>query len=242
MGVDIVGWRACPMQSGLGPEGFLRAFKLRAYKAAAERLPADALSELLVRVHAPGRGEEVWTYQALCDEVERAGEGIPECETCPISEGRRLGCYRYVSYPLDEHFERLLFTYFGEQVTLRDSACEQLYRDVVSAMPRHGLVWHTRRGEDTPGALAELDAPLRHAADLYFDSAQLCAALFTSEPPLPLLIVQTLFWGEFAGYVRARVENPADSRTLGEVLRLPAFYQALAASAIGEGGTVLIDA
>jgi hypothetical protein len=230
------------MQSSLGPEGFLRALKLRAYKAAAERLPADALSELLVRVHAPGRGEQVWTYQALCEELERVCEGVPECETCPISQGGRLGCYRYVSYPLDEHFERLLFTYFSEQMTLRNSACEQLYRDVISAMPRHGLVWHTLRGADTPGALAELDAPLRHAADPYFDSAQLCAALFTAEPPLPLLVVQTLFWGEFAGYVRARVENPTDSKTLGEVLLLPAFYQALAVSALKEGGAVLVDA
>lgn len=243
MGVDIVGWRTCPLQSELGPEGFLRAFKLRAYKEAADaRVPAEMLDDLQVRVSVPGRGEQVLTYTALRAETLALSEGIPECAVCPLARGHRPGCYRYVSYPLDGHFERLLFEYFGAQLPRRNSACEQLYRDVVSRLPRHGLVWHTLRGADAPGALAELEEPLRHAAEPYFDSAQLCAALFTNEPALPLLVVQTLIWGEFADYVRARVDDPTGSRTLGEALRLPALYQAVAAYALKGGGTVLLDA
>lgn len=243
MGIDIVALRACRLQTNLGPEGFLRALKLKAYKEAADaRVPPDQLSELQVRVHVPGRGEQVLTYAALCAEAREVSEAVSECESCPLSLEQKPGCYRYISYPLDEHFEQLLFEYFDAELPLQNSSCEQLYRDVVSELPRSGLVWHTQRGADTPGALAALDAPLRHASDPYFDSAQLCAALFTNEPALPLLIVQTLFWTEFAGYVRARVANPDDSKTLSEVLRLPDLYQALAPFALGEGGTVLVDA
>src|SRR6185503_17578130 len=98
-----------------------------------------------VEIQTSGRATRSMTYREIKDGAEGFARGIPECATCLIARGKPLGCYSYVTYPIDEEAERLLFDFFVSQVATNDSICDQLYRDVVSRVPRGGG-WHTQRG------------------------------------------------------------------------------------------------
>jgi hypothetical protein len=222
MGADFIGWRDCRLQAGLGPEGFLGKLKLRSYQdVIEERVPEDRWETVSVVVRVTGRPERQLTYGEICKEIEAFGQGIPECATCPLAGGKPLGCYRYVTYPVDAIAERLLFEFFVAGVEVPDSIADQLFRDIVSRVDEEAG-WYGSRGED--GGLAELEEPLEHTwgsgpDEQRIDSAQMLAALFISLDDLALVVAYARFWLEFFQFVDRKLEG-AGVKVDGDVLEI----------------------
>lgn len=222
MGADFIGWRGCPLQAELGRDGFLGKLKLRAYKAVIEqRVPQEQWPTITVEVRVTGRPDRQLRYSEICRELAAFEVGIPDCGTCPLAGGKPLGCYRYVSYPVDAITEQLLFEFFVEGLEEPDSIADQLYRDLVSHVDGEAG-WYVERGED--GLLAEREEPLEHAwgsnGDVQrVDSAQLLAALFIQLDELPLVVAYARFWLEFFQYVDRRLDA-AGVRVEGDALEI----------------------
>ncbi len=210
MGADFIGWRNCPLQAELGPAGFLGKLKLRAYKAVIEeRIPEDRWETVEVVVRVTGRPDRQLGHGAICQELAAFEQGIPACATCPLAGGKPLGCYRYVTYPVDAIAERLLFEFFVEGVEERDSIADQLYRDIASNVDEESG-WYGNRGED--GGLAELEVPLGYAwegeeGEERLDSAQVLAAMFIALDEPALVVAYARFWGEFFQFVDRKLER-----------------------------------
>ncbi|MCC6554437.1 MAG: hypothetical protein IT372_15775 [Polyangiaceae bacterium] len=224
MGVDFIGWRDCPLQHELGPEGFLGKLKLRAYKRMfEEHVPEGQRAEAEAVVHVSGRPDRKVRYGEICAEVAAFEQGIPECATCPLAGGRQLGCYRYVTYPVDALAERLIFEFLVEGLSTPDSIADRFIRYMVSHDDEE-TEWHEDRGED--GGLAELPEPLVHTwveggVKRRVDSAQVMAAMF---PPLDepaVVVAYTRFWHELFQFIRGRIEKKGVKAT-GDGLELHA--------------------
>ena len=122
MGADIIGWRACQLQEREGEDGFFHKLKLVAYKRHAEQtLPEPQRSTTPIKIRVSGQPERVLSYQAISDAVRDFEPGIPLCRSCPFAEGRPLGCYRYVSYPVPAEIEESLVD-FAERELARDES------------------------------------------------------------------------------------------------------------------------
>jgi hypothetical protein len=244
MGADVIGWRNCPLQERLEPQGFLGKLKLRAYLQVIEsQVPEGQRETVTVQVRVSGRETRALSYPEIQAGAEEFQRGIPECSTCPISGGAALGCYQYVRYPVDEVFEKLVFDFFVSQVQTEDSICDQLYRDIVSKQPP-GSGWHTQRGPE--GALARLPRPLEHRwgglfSKKHLDSAQILASLFFTQEHTALIVAYGRFWSELVDFARKQGVSEDDSYTLREVTALARFYLLMTASALSEGAIVLID-
>ena len=257
MGADYIGWRGCPLQQALGPEGFLGKLKLRSYRSAIEtQVPPARRDAVRVRIEVTGRAPRDLAYDDILSELGGFEAGIPDCSGCPLSEGRALGCYRYVTYPIDASFERLLFEFYTSRVTDEESVAWQLHEDLVSRLPRDPGAWHRMRGP-TPGMLAELVEPLafewidaRGAHRV--DSARLCEALFITLDDPVMIVAYARFWNELFEWLDARLarrlagETPgADalaSRTLREIQHVSDLLNASVARASTDGWHVLVDA
>ncbi len=245
MGADFIGWRNCPLQAELGPEGFLGKLKLRAYKAVIEeRVPQDRWDAIEVVVRVTGRPERQLKYDAICNELQGFEQGIPECATCPLAGGKPLGCYRYVTYPVDALTERLLFEFFVNGVEVRGSIADQLYRDIVSRVEEDSA-WYDNRGED--GALAELEQPLVHVwqsegEERRIDSAQVMTALFVPLDEMVMVVAYAQFWVEFFQFVdHDHRKAVADSTTLGELRHVGAMIAAAVEGAVENEWTIMVD-
>jgi hypothetical protein len=246
MGIDVLAWRDCPLQSELGEEAFAQKLKLRKYKALADQLDPerrDALKITVTTQHGPNAEQRMsLSYRELASLVDEFSQGIPECAKCPLSGGERLGCYEYIEYPISESFETLVFAYFIEQVVLPDSACHQIYRDLIAGNPDAGAEWRENRGGVT--SLTQLPEPLHQRIgppiDAEIDSAQVLSALFTSLDTAPSLVAYGLFWTQFGQYESSRSEDGA-SGTLGEALRAGVLITRSALNSITEATRVLID-
>jgi hypothetical protein len=205
MGADYIGWRDCPLQRELGRDGFLGKLKLRAYRSVVEsRVPPEKRASLQIRVVVTGREPRDLVYADLLEELAAFEAGIAECATCPLArEGQPLDCYRYVTYPVDETFEQVVFEFFKSQLETPDSICRQIYDDLVCTLaPGYG--WYEPRGSGH-GTLAEREEPLvwsfrdangEHAVD----SAQILACLFISLHSPAMVVAYARFWGELLGY------------------------------------------
>jgi hypothetical protein len=252
MGADLIGWRECPLQMRLGPQGFLSKLKLRAYKELIEQMvpPADRESqEITVVINGPdGPREKSLTYAQIREESTEFLRGIPDCASCALSGGKPLGCYHFVVYPVDATFEHLVFDFFVSQLGTKDSICDQLHRDIISRVPPHGTGWHDRRGEDArSGALAKLPQPLVHKwgglfAKKRVDSAQILQCLFITLDRPALVVAYSRFWLELVKYADSRGITDADSPTLESVRKLAPMMLATAASSITDGWTLFADA
>jgi hypothetical protein len=220
MGADFVGWRDCSLQRKLGPEGFLQGLKMRSYRSALEsQVPAERLATVQVTLVIAGQRQDL-TYDEICRQAQVLDQGTAECADCPLANGQTVGCYCYVSYPVDETFERLAFEFFCSQLDTPDSISDQLYRDLVSRVPAAGTAWHEKRGEDPmQGALAVAPEPLFCTWDLggrssRVDSAQLLSALFVPLDSPALVVGYARFWNEFQRHVNAAVERTMDAHGL----------------------------
>jgi hypothetical protein len=251
MGADLIGWRECPLQMRLGPKGFLGKLKLRAYKELIESMvpPEDREGQkITVVINGPdGPQERNLTYPQIRDESTEFLRGIPDCSTCPLSGGKPLGCYHFVTYPIDPTFEHLVFDFFVSQVATKDSICDQLYRDIISRVPPQGTGWHDRRGEDArTGALAQLPQPLVHKwggflAKKRVDSAQILQSLFITLDRPALVVAYSRFWLELVEYAGKRRITDDDSPTLAAVRRFAPMMLATAASSVTDGWSLFAD-
>lgn len=251
MGADFIGWRACQLQTELKPEGFLGRLKLRAYKRLVEeRVPEERRETIQITVSVTGRGPRTLTYPGIVREVANFERGIPDCANCPLSAGQPLGCYRYVTYPVDAVFERALFEFFVEQVETKDTICNQIYADLISEL-EVGAGWYAPRGEQ-PGALAALGEPVEHSwidregSEHYLDSAMLLAVAFISLESPEMLVAYTRFWMEFLEHAprRSSPELRSDltnSRTVAEVQQVCNLLAAVTPGALEDGWVVLAD-
>ena len=208
MGADVIGWRHCPLQQELGGEGFLGKLKLRSYCRAVEaQLPEEKWPTAKLTVRVTGREPRDLTYPEMMDEVKDFERGIPECADCPLSGGKPLGCYRYVTYPVDEAFERSMFEFFTSQVETKDAICQQLYADLIAGLPPEAGWYEPRVG---PGTLAELPAPLEYAwqdadgVDHNIDSAQVLLICFITLDEPPLVAAYGRFWSEYVEFIHAK--------------------------------------
>ncbi len=252
MGADLIGWRGCPLQEELGPDGFLGKLKLRSYLTAIEsQVPPDKRADVKVAVlvHGPdGPSQRELRYADMQSEVAAFLGGIPECASCPLSGGQPLGCYHYVAYPIDEVFERLVFDFFVSQIGTADSICDQLWRGFVSQVPDHGTGWHERRGPDPrTGTLARLAAPLVHRfggllRKRTVDSAQILQCLFLTLDQPALVVAYVLFFAELLTFAREHGITSDTSPTLGAVEGYARILLGIAEGAVTEGWTVLADA
>ena len=183
MGADVVGWRACPLQQREGEDGFFQKVKLVAYKRHAERtLPEPQRATVPIKIKVTGQPVQVLSYQAIAEAVHGFEAGIPECASCPLSENRPLGCYRYVSYPVPAELEESL-TEFAERELERDDSplralVEQYLEDDQLCALSDGF--RNNRGEAT-GYLASRPEPLPLEAPFFedADSADLLSVLIT---------------------------------------------------------------
>jgi hypothetical protein len=245
MGADLIGWRDCELQRSLGDRGFLQKLKMKSYLRAIEsQVPEAQRANVQVTVVVNDEQREL-TYPQIREAAEEFQRGIPACASCPLSGGTQLGCYRYVTYPVDERFEELVFHFFISIVATKDSIADQLYRDIVSKQPTGGG-WHTRRGPNGP--LARRAEPMRHSWGGFLskkrvDSAQLLASLFIPLDNLPLLAGYARFWSEFCAYVDAQPGPSAwtSSATLREVRDFSTMLSQLLLHAVTEGWRLVVD-
>ena len=252
MGADLIGWRRCPLQAELGPAGFLSKLKLRTYLTlvddqVAEEERADVRVNIMV--HGPdGPTQRELTYQELVDGAREIANGIPECATCPLGMHKPLGCYHYVTYPIDAVFEELVFDFFVAQLAVEDSIVAQLYKDIVSQVPARDTGWHTRRGADArTGACAQRSEPLVHAWGGLFsskrvDSAQILQSLFITLDHPALVIGYSRFWSELLAFAQERGVGPEDSPTLEAIVPLQRMLLVAAAHALDDGWLMVADA
>jgi hypothetical protein len=249
MGADFIGWRGCPLQASLGQQGFHQKLKLRAYKTVIDAHTPDGKPKAGVQVVVNGDVREL-AYENICEQLGTFERGVPECQSCPIGGGEPLGCYRYVSYPVDAYAEQMLMAFFIEGLTQGDRTCQVLDQAVVQQMPREGTPFHTHRGADPmAGHLAESKLMVWEKDGKYVDSAQLLRALVLSLDRSDFVLLYAAFLTRFLEWVdkRALEDAPTDldkyesSRTLRE---LRALRQMLAGTVRGGeqlGWTVFVD-
>lgn len=257
MGVEYIGWRDCSLQRELGPEGFQAKLELRAYRSVIEaRVPEDRRDAVRLRVEVPGGPVRDLGYDEIVRDLGGFEAGIPDCAACPLADGRPLGCYRHVTYPIDASFERLLFECFTSRVGDEGSAARSVYEGVIAARPRAPGPWHRLRGPGV-GSLTEMVEPLRHewtdaAGRHVVDSATLCDALFTSASDPELVFQNARFWNELFAWLDVTIASdmeagepgpPAlESRTLREIQHVSDLLNASVDRARSEGWRVLVEA
>ena len=251
MGADIIGWRDCPLQEELQTNGFIGKIKLRTYKDVVEtRVPQGEWFDVRLMVHVDGKAEREVTYAEIIEELGAFEHGIDECAGCPLSGGNPVGCYRYVTYPVDKAFEELLFEFFSVEVTDEESVANQLFQDVVSRAPSSGTGWHLRRGSGE-GNLARRPMPLTtnwtdRYGNHYVDSAMVCMASFITLDHPALVVAYAFFWTEFLGWVDTKGNNglnPATgSKTMAELRHVADLIQTAANHTLESGWTIVVDA
>ena len=256
MGVSYIGWRDCSLQRALGPEGFQAKLELRAYRSVIEdNVPKGRRESVRLRVSAPS-GTRDLGYDDIVSALGEFESGIPDCASCPLADGRPLGCYRHVTYPIDAAFERLLVECFAAHVPDELSAARRLWSVLRPRATRGDGPWHRLRGTSV-GSLAELAEPLwvewidergAHA----IDSAALCEALFAPAADPELVFLHARFWNELFAWLDLRLarsvrhEEPApaalESRTLREIHHVSELLNSSVERARSEGWRVLVEA
>lgn len=233
MGADIVAFRGCALQSRLGELGFLRKLKLRAYKDAADRAaPAERRPKLKIVARIGAEPPVTFTYAELAQEVDDLSAGAAECATCPLSGGAPIGCYSYVSYPIEAAVEEALFSVVVRGLSIPGSAAERFVRRVVLPFSNPPSDWLVRRGSEK-GSLCLLPAPLEHewldqGRARRVSSAELLRAVLAPlhEPSDMRLLAELLT--DVAG---AASEAGASPEAVLEVRRMAELLGELAASA-----------
>jgi hypothetical protein len=215
MGADLIGWRDCELQRPLGESGFLQKLKMKSYLRVIEtQVPEGARENVAITVIVNDTQREL-TYPQIREQAETFQRGIPACATCPLSGGEQLGCYHYVTYPVDARFEEVAFEFFTSQLATKDSISDQLYRDIISKQPSSGTGWHTRRGPQ--GSLARRPQPLTYSWGGLFskkkvDSAQLLQSLFIPLKHPALVVGYARFWRELVNYADQKLAAEMKAR------------------------------
>jgi hypothetical protein len=241
MGADFIAWRGCPLQEDLGPDGFLGKLKLRAYrKVIEERVPKQKWAETKLKVMVSNKETRMLSHPEIVEQLQAFTKGIPECPACAVSGGKPLGCYRYLTYPIDAVFERLLFELFVMQISTKDSIARQVYDDIVSALAEGDGFYEPRGG---PMMLAELPEPLVHEwkegrRKRRFDSAQLLRAATIPLDDGPKVVAYNLLWSELLEFA---AKKKVRSRNLEEIREIRDLLLFTVAGALTDGWQVVVD-
>lgn len=243
MGADIVGWISCPLQANMKRKDFFWKIKLLAAKTSIEKSFAEGLrADIEVKLLDADRRLHALSYAAITSELGDFAAGIPECATCPVSEGKTLGCNRYIPYPIDEQFERLVFEYFVSQFLISGSICNQIYQDIVSHFPSSGTPWHIKRG--SADALALIAQPLLYEWGAPFskrslDSAQVLGSLFISLESPTLVVSYSKLFMHILDYAEER--SVKHTPTLDALREALSMYVQMVPLALNEDGTIMTD-
>ena len=218
MGLDVVGWRDCSLQRELQFETFMQRLKLRAYKKSVEdNFPAEARQAAKVHVSINDE-QQALSYAEICEQLNSFERGIPECTDCPLSGGAPVGCYRYVSYPIDAAFEEMIFSYFYDTLPINESPAQYLLDESVQVEMRYSDTPYHARGQ---GALAERDEPLSATFattgdDLVIDSAHLLTCLFALADENPSVSTLSEFFDGFFRWIEQHLTTKPIAAKLGE--------------------------
>ena len=250
MGADYIGLRGCSLQRELGDRGFLGKLKLRAYKSAIEaQVPPEQRATVKVQIHTSGREPRDLDYPGICRELAAFEAGSPECASCPLAGGRPLGCYRYVTYPIDAVGEDVVFSFFVRELDVENSIADQIWRDIVSRIPAQGTAWHTQRGPR--GTLATLPRPLVHRSrrGREVDSARVLQAVFVNLDQLALVAGYARLFRELAQFIGEEMRRAPEraaalqsSRTLRELMHVGELVNRVVPYAVEGRGRVFVDA
>ena len=221
---------------------------MRGYRAAIEaQVPPAQRAAVTIQVvvsRPEGPVQRALSFDEIREAAEIVERGIPECQSCPLSAGQPVGCYRYVSYPVDAVTERTVFALFEAEVGQRGSVCERAYEARLANLPRKGTGWHERRGTgSTGGSLAELPEPLVHTwgglfAKKYVDTAQILSVLVAPPQEPAFLALHAELHARIGSFAR---EHEISARGLWELSQLAEFYEAIATRS-REGYRILVDA
>jgi hypothetical protein len=242
MGADYFAIIGCPLQTKLTSAGFCARLKMRIQldgleqrRSEVEQAAGRKLEDIVFNRGGTNNPTTSMTYgemRALADEVH----AIPECASCRVSSGKPLGCYRYVTYPVDTRSEELLFEYFAmllEQPRPQDfvgkdptgkqyTAADLLYQFVIEPL-QGDTNWHDQRGAAEAGGLAERAEPLSRTlasrGGKTLDSAQVLQAAFTPIDGAPALQLLAHFHRGFVSWASEQ-DGAAKSRTFAELRAL----------------------
>jgi hypothetical protein len=163
MGATFVGIRECPLQRGLGRTAFVEKLRLLGQQRAAEKAVPDQerRAKMQIRVRIGDHPPRTTTYAELVAATAEIAGGIPECRSCPLSDGRAVACHTVISYPVDAAFERELFRFVVDGLSTKGSLGDRFYREILVRFEGPPTDWLMRRGTE-PGCLASLAEPLIH--------------------------------------------------------------------------------
>ncbi|NOK38859.1 hypothetical protein HMI49_37300 [Corallococcus exercitus] len=242
MGADVVGFRGCALQNELGEAGFLRKLKLKAYKDAADAaVPPERKPKLKLNIRIGDTPPVSMAYPDLEQEAEAFTRRVSGCEDCPITEGAPVGCYAYVSYPIDAPAEELLFEVVVRGLESPGSVGHRFHQEIMGRFEPPPAEWVERRGE-AQGALCVLEHPLEHSWHeggevRRLTSADVLWALFaTLDDARGISLVAELL--SEVGRV-ARERQAAATGTLPELVRMGDLARAL--STVPGGRLVIVD-
>jgi hypothetical protein len=242
MGADVIGWRSCPLQRSLGRDEFLHKLKLRAYRRTAESLaqPSDP-TKCTVRIRTLGRGIRTTTLQEIIDELGDFEQGIPDCHTCPVSAGKVLGCYAYLTYPIDEPAESSVFQYVVEGAAQTDSMARWMVDEVISHLARDPM--DLPRGP-SPGMVAARTEPIEATVpsrdgELPIDSSMVLDALRLSLDECDNIEAYARFYGGFFAWLDAA--GGVASPSLSELRKIGILMERVARNCAFEDSAMWID-
>jgi hypothetical protein len=200
MGIDVISWHGCNLQSSMSEGEFLGVMKLCAYKAAAEAMAPDNPHGVVIDVPTGEGPPTPISYPELVEAIQSLAGEAGDCEIClaPNSPG-----HRYITYPIDEMSERFLFDYFLRELMTADTPADQIYRDLIAGSAEPGPAW-IRRGTAEDKTL-EAAEPFRETLARYpgavLDSSSVLGALLQDVHGLPAVTVHALFWQGFSAFV-----------------------------------------
>ena len=232
MAAEFIGWRGCPLQMQLGPDGFVSRLRMLEMKHQIDAQVPDepARQNVVVEAMAPDGSIQRLTYEQVVGGAGNIDAGIAECEACMLTESEAIGCRQTLSYPIDAAVERLLFEFFSTTVTTLTSTSHELWKDVIRHQPQDSP-WHSRR-PPSGAPLAELATPLsaviaeRDGHTSHVDSAMLLGSLLKTSEGNVQVVAYHKWWTQLMNYAdRPEIgDRLKDSRTWQEVRNIRRLF------------------
>jgi hypothetical protein len=242
MGADIIGWRNCDLQQSLGRQEFLHKRKLLAYCRIAESLhqPSDP-AKYRIRLNVIGRDVQEMSLSEINEQLGDFPQGIPECHACVVSHGETLGCYSYLTYPIDEVAEHAVFQFVIETAIREDAPARWLVDEVIAALAEDPM--DLPRGSD-PGMVLARAEPLKAIVHsgmgaTAIDSTLIVDALRLSMEDGVDIAAFARFYAEFTSWLDV---HRLDSTSLRELRSMAALVQRVALNCAMEPSEIWIDA
>jgi len=180
LGIDVISWFGGSLQSQMGEEGWLELMKLRAYKAAAEEAAPDDPGRVVLEIPRRDGTSASVPHGDLVAALDSAAREAGDCAPCFEEDSP---CHRFISFPIDEMAERILFNYFLRELETPDSPGDQIYRDFIESSASVGPSWE-KRGAGDASTLASSEPFVETIASrggVTITSSQVLGALLRDE-------------------------------------------------------------